>query len=196
MLLFIPTFNTPMPLADLQSRARSDKELQRVVPIIRDLKENGKVIACSVQVVDLLTGKTIFLYLADCYGSGDPDLGFKKPETVIDAYDKVVHGIAFVKSSQPNQTASSGRLSVLRQGFGARRPPSLDSFTATLLVSIGREQIGHCGQGLYMAKDMCSTSGRTTAVVVMYKNMETLKLNVEAVVKVAFPDKYEDMKAI
>ncbi|KAJ7939690.1 hypothetical protein B0H13DRAFT_2300388 [Mycena leptocephala] len=54
----------------------------------------------------------------------------------------------------------------------------------------------HHGQGLYMAKDMCPTSGGTTAVGAMYKNTETLESNVEAVVKVAFPDKYNDMKAI
>lgn len=47
-----------------------------------------------------------------------------------------------------------------------------------------------------MAKDMCPTSSGTTAVAAMYKNTETLESNVEAVIKVAFPDKYNDMKAI
>ncbi|KAJ7812216.1 hypothetical protein B0H14DRAFT_3150424 [Mycena olivaceomarginata] len=91
VLAFIPTFNAPVPLAELKSWAKSDEELQRVVPIIRDLEENGKVIACSTRVVDPLTGQTMFLYLADRYGDdrehyendqslGDPALGFKKPE--------------------------------------------------------------------------------------------------------------------
>jgi hypothetical protein len=47
-----------------------------------------------------------------------------------------------------------------------------------------------------MAKDMCPTSSGTTAVGAMYKNMETLESNIESVIKVAFPDKYNDMKAI
>jgi hypothetical protein len=47
-----------------------------------------------------------------------------------------------------------------------------------------------------MAKDMCPTSGGTTAVGAMYKNTETLESNIEAIVKVAFPDKYNGMKAI
>ncbi|KAJ7497175.1 hypothetical protein FB451DRAFT_1163173 [Mycena latifolia] len=59
----------------------------------------------------------------------------------------------------------------------------------------GREQIGHHGQGLYLAKDMCPSSG-STAVGVMYKNTEMLKSNIEAIVNVAFPGKYQEMKAI
>lgn len=47
-----------------------------------------------------------------------------------------------------------------------------------------------------MAKDMCATSGGTTAVAAMYKNTETLESNVEAIIKVAFPDQYIDMKAV
>jgi hypothetical protein len=47
-----------------------------------------------------------------------------------------------------------------------------------------------------MAKDMCSNSGSTTAVAAMYQNTVLIESNVEAIVKVAFPDKYQDMKAI
>jgi hypothetical protein len=57
---------------------------------VRNLKENGKVILCSMRVVDSLTDKTIFLYLANRYydetdqyanelGLGDLNKGFKKP---------------------------------------------------------------------------------------------------------------------
>jgi hypothetical protein len=78
-----------VPLAELKSRAKSTDKLQRVVRIVRDLKENGKVILCSTRVVDRLTEKTIFLYLGNHYydetdqyenklGLGDPDKGFKK----------------------------------------------------------------------------------------------------------------------
>ncbi|KAJ7821785.1 hypothetical protein B0H14DRAFT_3733215 [Mycena olivaceomarginata] len=60
----------------------------------------------------------------------------------------------------------------------------------------GREQIGHHGQGLFMGKDMCPTSSSTTAVAAMYKATETLESNVEAVVKVAFPQEYQAMKNV
>lgn len=64
---FIPTYNVPVPLTELQSWAQSAEELQRMVPILRDLKENGRVIACLTWIVDPVTGKTVFLYLADRY---------------------------------------------------------------------------------------------------------------------------------
>ncbi|KAJ7021342.1 hypothetical protein C8F04DRAFT_1195587 [Mycena alexandri] len=60
----------------------------------------------------------------------------------------------------------------------------------------GREQIGHRGQGLYMAKDMCHNSSSTIAVGAMYKATQNLKSNVEAMVKVVFPTKYQAMKGI
>jgi hypothetical protein len=76
-------------LAELKLWAKSTDKLQWVVRIVRDLKENGKVILCSTQVVDRLTEKTISLYLGNRYydetdqyenklGLGDPDKRFKK----------------------------------------------------------------------------------------------------------------------
>ncbi|KAJ7870286.1 hypothetical protein B0H14DRAFT_3440119 [Mycena olivaceomarginata] len=84
----ISTYYAPVPLAELKLRAKSTDELQRVVRIVRDLKENGKVISCSMWVVDRLTEKTIFLYLGKHYydetdqydnelGLGDPDKGLR-----------------------------------------------------------------------------------------------------------------------
>lgn len=47
-----------------------------------------------------------------------------------------------------------------------------------------------------MAKDMCHNSSSTTAVGAMYKATQNLESNVEAMVKVAFPTKYQAMKGI
>ncbi|KAJ7878160.1 hypothetical protein B0H14DRAFT_2567424 [Mycena olivaceomarginata] len=219
----IPTYYAPVPLAELKSRAKSTDELQRVVRIVRDLKENGKVISCSMQVVDRLTEKTIFLCLGNRYydetdqydnelGLGDPDKGFKKPQSTIDAYDKVVPCDGVRKYPQPDQTA-------MRHGPQAEKGTSVHRFPIapevkwtskraeaglrnTQVLSLDLSTATQPGEGcepaggLYMAKDMCPTSGGTTAVGAMYKNTETLELNVEAIVKVAFPEKYNDMKAI
>jgi hypothetical protein len=89
-LPLIPTYYAPVPLDELKSRAKSADELQRIVRIVRDLKENGKVISYSTRVVDPLTDKTIFLYLGNRYHNetdqyenelslGDLDKEFKKP---------------------------------------------------------------------------------------------------------------------
>ncbi|KAJ7690424.1 hypothetical protein B0H17DRAFT_1201755 [Mycena rosella] len=55
-------------LAELKSRAKSTTELQRVIPIVQRLVEEGRVISCSTRLVDLDTGHTLFLYLGDRYG--------------------------------------------------------------------------------------------------------------------------------
>ncbi|KAJ6612994.1 hypothetical protein B0H10DRAFT_259094 [Mycena sp. CBHHK59/15] len=267
----IPTYRSPLTLAELKSRAKSAKELERVVPIVRRLVEEGRVISCSTRLVDPHTGQTLFLYLGDRYGDnsvqyvnheglGDSRKSFVKPkdleqatarkylvkgvqaakqkgynivqdgfhENIIDAYGKAVHAMAFVNTPNRDQTT-------MRHGPLAENGTSVHSFPIAPEVKWtskpaeaglrntqvsdpgqvysdkpgegcepsgvwhfieGREQIGHHGQGLYMAKDMCPSSGSTTAVGAMYKNMETLESNVEAIVKVAFPGKYQEMKGI
>ncbi|KAJ6603786.1 hypothetical protein B0H10DRAFT_2078693 [Mycena sp. CBHHK59/15] len=267
----IPTYRSPLTLAELKSRAKSTKELERVVPIVRRLVEEGRVISCSTRLVDPHTGQTLFLYLGDRYGDdsvqyvnheglGDSRKSFVKPkdleqatarkylvkgvqaakqkgynivqdgfhENIIDAYGKAVHAMAFVNTPNRDQTT-------MRHGPLAENGTSVHRFPIAPEVKWtskpaeaglrntqvsdpgrvysdkpgegcepsgvwhfieGREQIGHHGQGLYMAKDMCPGSGSTTAVGAMYKNTETLESNVEAVVKVAFPGKYQEMKGI
>lgn len=62
----IPTYKAPMTRAQLQAVNSAD-ELTRVVPIMRKLMDEGKVISCSTRVVDPETGETLFLYLGDRY---------------------------------------------------------------------------------------------------------------------------------
>ncbi|KAJ7021341.1 hypothetical protein C8F04DRAFT_1195586 [Mycena alexandri] len=67
-LPLIPTYNSPLTLAELKSRAMSSEELKRVVPIVQQLVQEGRAIFCSTRVVDPTTGETLLLYLGDRYG--------------------------------------------------------------------------------------------------------------------------------
>ncbi len=67
-LPFIPTYVAPMSLAELKLRANTDKEMQRAIPLWRDLIADGRVISASTRIVDPVTGKTLFLYLGERYG--------------------------------------------------------------------------------------------------------------------------------
>ncbi|KAJ6553425.1 hypothetical protein B0H19DRAFT_1156413 [Mycena capillaripes] len=258
---FIPTYYSPVTAKQLQATANDDDELIRVVPIMRKLISEGRVISCSTRLVDPETGDNMLLYLGDRYGEereqyenneglGDKTLPFLKPknvelasarkrlvegtqrakrkgisvvqdgfhENLIEAYNKAVHAMAFVNPPQPDQTAMRHGLSA-KEGKAVHRFPisaavktTLDKTDRTRVYSDtpgvgcepggvwhfveGREQTGHHGQGLYMAKDMCRSSGSTTGVATFFKATETLESNVESVIKVAFPREYDGMKKV
>ncbi|KAF8129683.1 hypothetical protein K438DRAFT_1789025 [Mycena galopus ATCC 62051] len=212
------------------SKAKSDKELRRVVPIIRDLEENGKVIACSTWVVDPLTGKaisytsltaavttpnnmrtimtwgsrSIFSQMDIKHASDRKHLikGVQSTkekgynivhntfhENIINVYDKVVHGMAFT-TMRYGLVAANGT-SIHRLAIAPEVKWTSDHAETGLRASWSVAFLLREGSRLVTVD-----SSGTTTVAAMYKDTETHKWNIEAVVKVVFPDKYEGMKAI
>jgi hypothetical protein len=67
----IPTFVSPVSAAELQATAGEETELMKMVPVLRELIKEGKVISTSTRIVDPDTGETMFLYLGNRYRDDD-----------------------------------------------------------------------------------------------------------------------------
>ncbi|KAF7342725.1 Histone-lysine N-methyltransferase SET9 [Mycena sanguinolenta] len=241
----------------LPEASKSQEELVRLVPTIRDMAVEPRVICGSTRIVDE-EENTIFVYLGERYGDERdedyvvrPNPDFKKASqrkylvqafqkarqnnykvvndgfhpTVIDAYAKAVHAMAYVNTPKCDQTASrhgSVKKTVYRFPIAPGVERTSDRTEAGLynqkdskpgvvyseneaegceaasvyhLVE-GTEQMGHRGKGLYLSKDIVHSSSASTAVGAMYNATKNLEANVESVVKVFFPDHYDQMKKI
>ncbi|KAJ6589186.1 hypothetical protein B0H19DRAFT_1058228 [Mycena capillaripes] len=96
--------------------------------------------------------------------------------------------MAFVNPPQPDQTA-------MRHGSSVKKGKAVHRFPISAVVKTILNKVD-CTQGLYMAKDMCCSSGSTTAVVTFFKATKTLESSIELVIKVAFSHKYDKMKRV